>query len=89
MASVRLTRRALADLRAIRAHIAERDPAAAARVVSAIEHSLSLLGDQPFMGPAVHTGWFHVVPRYRYVIAYRVRGDTVEVRFIFHPAQDR
>ena len=59
------------------------------KVVSAIECSLSLLGDQPSMAPAVHTGRIHVVQRYRYAIAYRARGDTVEVRFAFRPAENR
>jgi hypothetical protein len=30
-----------------------------------------------------------VVARYCYVISYRIAGDTVEVRYVFHPRQAR
>ena len=30
-----------------------------------------------------------VVPRYRYVISYRIERGTVEIRYVFHPRQER
>lgn len=91
MARVRFSRAALADLTAIHAWLAERSPAAAARVVTAIEKSASLLADNPKMGRAEDLGFGRilVVPRHRYVLSYRIRDDTVEILYVFHPSQDR
>lgn len=91
MARVRFSRKALADLAAIHAYLAERNPPAAGRVVAAVEHTASLLADNPLLGrpEARGLGRILVVPRYRYVISYRIEGDAVEIRFIFHPKQAR
>jgi toxin ParE1/3/4 len=91
VARVRFTRRALADLAATHAWLHERNPDAAAHAVAAIEHAADLLADHPRLGrrEACGLGRILVVPRHRYVISYRVEGDTVEIRFIFHPKQSR
>lgn len=91
MADVRLSRKALADLTAIERWLIERDPAAAARVIAAIEHSLGLLAAYPEMGrpQSGGLGRLLVVPTYRYVISYRYRAERVEILFILHPSRDR
>jgi plasmid stabilization system protein ParE len=91
VAEVRLTRKALADLVSIHAWLAERNPAAAARVVAAIEASAALLTDNPKLGRREDRGLGRIliVPRYRYVISYRIEGETVEIRYVFHPRQAR
>ena len=91
MAEVRFTRKALADLAAIHAWLAERNPAAAGRVIAAIEHSAGLLADNPGSGRREDRGLGRilVVPRYRYVISYRIENGAVEIRYIFHPRQER
>jgi plasmid stabilization system protein ParE len=91
VAEVRFTRKALDDLAAIHAWLAERNPPAAARVIAAIEKSASLLADNPQMGRPEDRGLGRilVVPGYHYVISYRIERDTVEIRFVFHPRQSR
>lgn len=91
MASLRSSRRALADLAAIHAWLAQRNPAAAGRVIAAIEHTAGLLADQPELGrrEARGLGRIVIVPRYRYVISYRHEGDTVEIRYILHTRRAR
>lgn len=91
MADVRFGRKALADLAAIQAWLAERSPAAAARAIAAIENSAGLLADNPHLGRrAPHDlGRILIVPRYGYVIAYRNDGDAVEILYVLHPSRDR
>jgi plasmid stabilization system protein ParE len=59
--------------------------------MAAIEHSASLLADSPMLGRREDRGIGRilVVARDRYVISYRLDGDTVEIRYIFHPRQAR
>lgn len=91
MARVRFSRRTLADLAAIDDWLAERSPAAACRVLAAIDDSAALLADNPLMGKreARGLGRFLIVSRYRYVISYRVEGDSVEIVYVFHPSRNR
>ena len=91
MAEVRFSRKALADLAAIHAWLADRNPAAAARVVTAIEASAAFLADNPRLGrrEVRGLGRILIVPRWHYVISYRIEGETVEIRYIFHPRQER
>lgn len=90
MATVRFSRRALADLAAIHGWLAERSPAAG-RVIASIEASVALLAENPLMGrpEARGLGRILIVSRYRYVISYRIDGDTVEIVYVFHPSRDR
>lgn len=88
---IRFDRRALADLRSIQAYIAERNPAAASRVISAIRASIGYLSANPLMGVRERHGHGRLLiePRYRYVISYLVTNDEVQIRFVFHPRRDR
>jgi plasmid stabilization system protein ParE len=68
VAEVVFSARALASMRDVRRYLAERDPAAAARVIEAIERACALIGEYPWMGPAIPgTGLRrHVSRLYRY-----------------------
>lgn len=87
--SVRWTRRALRRLDEIGAHISADNPAAAARVVSAIARGVQQLGDAPGRGrPGRVRGTRElVVVGTPYVVAYRVHNNDIEILTIQHGAQ--
>lgn len=78
------------DLAALRAYIAEDDPAAAQRVVLHIIHSVEdLLAGQPQMGrPGRLAGTRElVVPRTSYIVPYRIRDNRIQVLRVYHGAR--
>ena len=87
--SVRWTRRALRRLDEIGAHIAEDNPAAAARMVSAIARGVQQLGDAPGRGrPGRIRGTRElVIVGTSYLVAYRVAPNDIEILTIQHGAQ--
>jgi addiction module RelE/StbE family toxin len=87
--NVRWTRRALRRLDKIGARIAEDNPAAAARVVSAIARSIRQLGNAPGRGrPGRIRGTRKlVIVGTPYLVAYRVEPNDIEVLTIQHGAQ--
>jgi plasmid stabilization system protein ParE len=89
--AVRFTRRARERLASIRLYLLERNPPAAARVLSQILKTTSLLGDFPELGRKTGTQDILeiVVPRYGYVVAYRIdaSGRSISILGVFHPAQ--
>lgn len=91
MADVRFSRKALADLAAIHAWLSERNPAAASRVIAAIEHTAGLLVDQPELGRPESRGLGRIliVPRCHYVISYRHEAGRAEILYVLHPSRDR
>ena len=86
---VRWLRTALANLDAEAEYIARDNPAAAARVVTTINHAVQKLRRFPAMGrPGRVIGTRElVVPGTPYVVPYRVRNDAVEVLRVFHAAR--
>jgi toxin ParE1/3/4 len=81
---------AIADLAALRAYIAQDDPAAAQRVALHIIHSVeTLLPNSPEMGrPGRVPGTREVViPRTPYIVPYRLVGNTIQVLRVFHSAR--
>lgn len=82
-------RTALANLEAEAEYIARDSPAAAARVVSAIQRSVEQLRKHPALGrPGRVPGTRElVITGTPYIIPYRVRGDRVEVLRVFHAAR--
>jgi toxin ParE1/3/4 len=86
---VRWLRTALANLAAEAEYIAVDDPAAAARVVTAIHDGVQNLRRYPSMGrPGRVTGTRElVVPGTPYIVPYRVRNNTVEILRVFHGAR--
>jgi toxin ParE1/3/4 len=84
------TRPALAHLEEIADYLAERNPAAAHRIVNAIHSKVeTLLSENPSIGrpgrdPSTRE---LVVTRTPYIVGYRVT-DQVEILAIMHGAQD-
>lgn len=86
---VRWLRQALANLDAEASYIAQDDPVAARLVVKRVRDAVALLQEQPGLGrPGRVLGTRELlVPRTRYLVPYRVRGDVVEVLRVFHTSR--
>jgi toxin ParE1/3/4 len=75
------------DLIALRAHIAEHDPAAAKRVALHILYCVEyLLSENPKLGaPGRVPGTRElVIPKTPYVVPYRLRHSTIEIARVYH-----
>jgi toxin ParE1/3/4 len=72
------------DLLALRAHIAEHDPAAAKRV--ALQY---LLSENPKLcAPGRVPGTRElVIPKTTYIVPYRVRGAKIEIARVYHSSR--
>ena len=81
--------RAVGHLERLRAHIARDRPGAAAQVAATSLGTVELLGDHPGLGrPGRLPGTRElVVPGTPYLIAYRVRGDRLEILACLHGRQ--
>lgn len=90
---LRYTADALAHLQSIRSYLADRNPAAARRVMAAISVAASRLCDFPQLGRSGESPgtreW--VVQGSPYIVVYQVDADREEIRVlgVFHGAQDR
>lgn len=86
---VRWLRKALHNLDEEAAYIAIDDLAAARLVVGHILDSVAQLAQQPGLGrPGRMPGTRElVVQKTRYIIPYRVRGETVEILRVFHTSR--
>ena len=86
---LRWLRKALENLDAEAAYIAGEDPAAARLVLQRILTAVRLLATQPALGrPGRVAGTRElVVPKTRYLVPYRVRGQTVEILRVFHTSR--
>ncbi|MBT2337196.1 type II toxin-antitoxin system RelE/ParE family toxin [Variovorax paradoxus] len=86
---VRWLRKALRNLDEEASYIAEDDQKTAQLVVRRVLDSVAMLADQPGMGrPGRVPGTRElVVPRTRYIVPYRVRGDTIEILRVFHTSR--
>jgi toxin ParE1/3/4 len=84
------SRRAIANLTALRDYIAEDGPASAATVAQRVLKTVELLAKQPQIGrPGRIAGTRElVVPDTPYVVPYRVRGDQLELIAVFHGRQN-
>ncbi len=81
---------AIADLVALRAYIAQDDPAAAQRVaLHIIKNVEALLPHSPEMGrPGRVPGTRElVIPRTPYIVPYRLVGNTIQILRVFHSAR--
>jgi toxin ParE1/3/4 len=91
------TPQAARDLNEIVLYIAERDPAAALRVLDYVEQTLALICRSPHIGSRVVSAdqeveGFRVitVKRYRrYLIYFRPKPDCVEIARIVHGHRDQ
>jgi len=86
---VRWLNKALRNLDDEAAYVAVEDPAAARLVVERVLRAVSMLVDQPGLGrPGRVPGTRElVVLRTRYVVPYRVRGESVEILRVFHTSR--
>jgi plasmid stabilization system protein ParE len=82
-------RKALRNLDEEAIFIAADDPAAARLVVERVLAAVAMLPEQPAMGrPGRVPGTRElVVLRTRYVVPYRVRGETIEILRVFHTSR--
>jgi plasmid stabilization system protein ParE len=82
-------RKALRNLDEEAAYIATDDASAARLVVVRVLDAVSQLVEQPGLGrPGRVPGTRElVVPRTRYVVPYRVRGDVVQILRAFHTSR--
>jgi toxin ParE1/3/4 len=80
---------ALADLREIKAYIAEENPAAAQRVIENIRIETSVLISQPNIGRAGRTTETRelVIKQRPYILAYREHGDEVHILAVVHTSR--
>jgi addiction module RelE/StbE family toxin len=86
---VRWLRRARQQLDEAGAYIARDNPEAADRLVQRIRNAVERLADNPLMGRngrVIGTREL-VVTGTSYIVAYRVRGQTVEVLAVHHAAR--
>ena len=86
---VRWLRKALRNLDDEARYIALEDPNAARLVVRRVLEAVAVLGAQPELGrPGRVLGTRElVVQKTRYIVPYRVRGDTVEILRVFHSSR--
>lgn len=86
---VRWLRRALRSLDDEASYIAADSPAAAQLVVQRVLEAVAMLSEHPGMGrPGRVPGTRElVVLNTRYIVPYRVRGQTIEVLRVFHTSR--
>ncbi len=86
---VRWLRKALRNLDDEATYIATDDAAAACLVVKRLLDAVSSLAEQPGLGrPGRVPGTRElIVAKTRYIVPYRVRGETVEILRVFHTSQ--
>jgi addiction module RelE/StbE family toxin len=88
---IRWLRKALANLDEEATYIAADDPNAARLVVRRVFEAVEQLTEHPGAGrPGRVPGTRElVVGKTRYILPYRVRGDTVEILRMFHTSRRR
>jgi toxin ParE1/3/4 len=86
---VRWLHTALRNLDAEASFIAEDDSAVARLVVQRVLATVAMLAAQPALGRSgrVPNTRELVVPKTRYIVPYRVRGDTIEILRVFHTSR--
>jgi toxin ParE1/3/4 len=86
---VRWLREALRNLDAEARFIAQDDPAAARLVVERVLTAVATLASRPGLGRPgrVPNTRELVVLKTRYIVPYRVRGETIEVLRVFHTSR--
>ncbi len=90
MPTVTLTNEAKRDLLSIWSYVAEDNPAAADRVLDSLNEHMSLLTDNPLLGPARPD----IAPDLRYLVSgnylvlYRVISEDAEIVRVLHGARN-
>jgi addiction module RelE/StbE family toxin len=80
---------AIADLRAIRAYIAEENPEAARQVIASIRSETGILISQPTIGRAgrIHGTRELVISQYSYIVACREQNNEVHILAVVHTSR--
>jgi len=86
---VKWLRKALRNLDDEASYIATDDPAAAHLAVMRVLDAVSVLAEHPGLGrPGRVPGSRElIVAKTRYIVPYRVRGETVEILRVFHTSR--
>jgi len=86
---IRWLRQALRNLDEEASYIAAEDPRAAALVVARIFDAVEKLAEQPASGRVGRVPGSRelVVSKTRFILPYRVRGDTIEILRVFHTSR--
>jgi toxin ParE1/3/4 len=86
---LRFSRQARADFRNIRSYIAERNPAAAERVLARLNEGIARIVANPNIGRISDRKNLYVfsVRTYPYRIYYAVQGDEVRITHVRHTAR--
>jgi plasmid stabilization system protein ParE len=86
---VKWLRKALRNLDDESSYIATDDPVAASLVVKRVLDAVKVLAEQPNLGrPGRIPGTRElVVEKTRYIVPYRVRGETVQLLRVFHTSR--
>ncbi len=86
---VRWLKRALQNLDAEAAYIAQENPKAANECVSNIFKSVQQLANHPSIGRAGRVFGTRelVITHYPYIVPYRIKDDVVEVLRVFHTSR--
>jgi plasmid stabilization system protein ParE len=86
---IRWLRKALRNLDDEATYIAADDGSAARLVVRRVLNAVSMLAEQPGLGrPGRVPGTRELtVAKTRYIVPYRVRGETVEILRVFHTSR--
>lgn len=86
---VRWLRKALQNLEDEANYIAAEDPKAARLVVERILAAVARLEEHPALGRPGRVAQTRelVILKTRYIVPYRVRGETVEILRVFHTSQ--
>lgn len=86
---IRWLSEALADMRAIKAYIAEQNPDAGQQVITRIRHDATLLAIQPNIGRIgrlPNTRELLISP-YPYIVAYRAQHGEVHILAVVHTSR--
>ncbi|MBA2723099.1 MAG: type II toxin-antitoxin system RelE/ParE family toxin [Methylibium sp.] len=86
---VRWLRKALRNLDDEATYIAADDDTAASLVVKRVLDAVSILAEQPGLGRLGRVPGTRelIVAKTRYIVPYRVRGETVEILRVFHSSR--
>jgi toxin ParE1/3/4 len=83
------TKAATAHLLGLDAYLYEHSPAGADRIVDAIYEAVGRLEQFPFLGRQGRVAGTRelVITTTRYIVAYRIRNETVQILAVMHGAQ--
>jgi len=86
---IKWLKRALENLEAEAAYIAQENPQAAGECVNRILNAVQQLAQHPNIGRAGRVFGTRelVITRYPYIVPYRIKNETIEVLRIFHTSR--